>query len=81
MEVKFLRKALHLSMDAFSQNLGLTSGAVFKWEQKSEERLHPINEIAVRSFVAEALDIEISGQFSNLVGEKKTPKELILKAG
>ena len=81
LEVKFLRKVLQLSMDAFSEKLGLTAGAVFKWEQKSEEKLHPINEIAVRAFVADSLGIEISGKFSEMVSHEKTPKEIVLKAG
>jgi DNA-binding transcriptional regulator YiaG len=79
-EVKFLRKALGLSLEKFAGKLGITSGAVFKWEQKPEERLHPMNEVAVRSFVAEQLGIELSGQFSQLLGRDTEPKELILKA-
>ncbi len=80
LEVKFLRKTLHLSMDAFSEKFGLTSGAIFKWEQKPKERLHPINEIAVRSFVADTLGMDISGRYSEMLSHEETPKEIILKA-
>ena len=81
MEVKFLRKTLGLSMEEFSEQLGLTSGAIFKWEHKAEERLHPINEIAVRSLIADHLELEISGRFSKLISDDITPHELILQAG
>ncbi len=79
-EIKFLRKALGLSLEKFAGKLGITSGAVFKWEQKPDERLHPMNEVAVRSFVAEQLGIELSGQFSQLLGNDTEPKELVLQA-
>ena len=79
-EIKFLRKAIGLSLEKFAGKLGITSGAVFKWEQKPEERLHPMNEVAVRSFVAEQLGIKLSGQFSQLLGSDTEPKELILQA-
>lgn len=80
-EVRFLRKSLSLSMDEFSEQLGLTSGAIFKWEQKPIERLHPINEIAVRSLVADRLGIEIPGRFSKIIGGDQTPHELVLQTG
>jgi DNA-binding transcriptional regulator YiaG len=80
-EVRFLRKALGLSMDEFSEQLGLTSGAIFKWEQKHDERLHPINEIAVRALVADRLGVEISGRFSEMISQNNTPSDLILQAG
>jgi DNA-binding transcriptional regulator YiaG len=80
-EVKFFRKVLALSMDEFSDQLSLTSGAIFKWEQKSSDRLHPINEIAVRALVADRLGIEISGRFSKMIANSQIPHELILQAG
>ena len=79
-EVKFLRKTLGLSMEKFATKLELTSGAVFKWERNPEERLHSINEIVVRAFVAEILGVEISGKYSALLGKSEQPEELILKA-
>jgi DNA-binding transcriptional regulator YiaG len=78
-EVKFLRKVLGLSMEVFSEQLGLTASAVFKWEHKAEDRLHPINEIAVRSLVADHLGIEIAGRFSKLVAQNQFPSELVLQ--
>jgi hypothetical protein len=79
-EVKFLRKTLDLSMDEFSEQLGLTAGAIFKWEQKSNDRLHPINEIAVRALLADRLGLEISGRFSKMIAENQTPQELVVQA-
>jgi DNA-binding transcriptional regulator YiaG len=69
-EVKFLRKAIGLSLEKFANKLGLTSGSVFHWEKTDNERLAPINEAAVRALVAEELGLEISGKFSDLLGEK-----------
>jgi DNA-binding transcriptional regulator YiaG len=73
-EVKFLRKALGLSLERFANKIGLTSGAVFKWEKESEARLHPTNEIAVRVFFAECLEVEIPGKFSELVGRDRVSR-------
>jgi DNA-binding transcriptional regulator YiaG len=80
-ELKFLRKTVGLSMERFASQLGLTSGAVFKWEHQPKERLHPTNEAVVRAFFAENLNIEISGKLSLLIGVQHTPKNLTLKAG
>jgi DNA-binding transcriptional regulator YiaG len=80
-EMKFLRKSIGLSMERFASQLGLTSGAVFKWEHQPTERLHPTNEAVVRAFFAEKLNINISGKLSQLIGVQNTPKNLTLKAG
>ena len=77
-EIKFLRKALGLSLEKFANKLGLTSGSVFHWEKLEEQRLTPVNEAAVRSLAAEELDLEISGKFSLLLGLKI--RELKVKA-
>ena len=69
-EVKFLRKAIGLSLEKFANKLGLTSGSIFHWEKAENERLTPINEVAVRSLIAEELGVQISGKFSDLLGEK-----------
>ncbi len=72
-EVHFLRKVIGLSMEKFANKLGLTSGSIFHWEKAELERLSTVNELAVRSFVAEELGIEISGKFSDLIGDKIHP--------
>jgi hypothetical protein len=77
-EVKFLRKTIGLSLEKFANQLGLTSGAIFRWEQESETRLLSINEVAVRTFVAEKLGIDIPGKFSELLGTKE--HELLVNA-
>ena len=65
-----MRKALGLSLEKFANKLGLTSGSVFHWEKAEDQRLTPVNEVAVRSLAAEELDLEISGKFSALLGDK-----------
>jgi len=69
-EVKFLRKMVGLSLEKFANKLGLTSGSVFHWEKAEDQRLAPVNEAPVRALIAEELEIEISGKFSDLLGEK-----------
>jgi DNA-binding transcriptional regulator YiaG len=80
LEVRFLRKTSGLTLDAFAKSLDLTAAAVRKWELKEKERLHPINEAAVRAFFAEKLGVEFPGKLSELVGRDKAG-ELVLKAG
>lgn len=80
-EVMFLRKCLGLSLEKFAKALDLTAPAVLKWEKAEKKRLHPINEVAVRSFLAEKLKLKLSGHFSSLVGEAETPAHLNLKVG
>lgn len=77
-EVKFLRKVIGLSLEKFAGKMGLSSGTVFHWEKSEENRLAPVNEAAVRSFIAEELKIDISGKFSQLLGEG--PYHLDVKA-
>ena len=69
-EVQFLRKVLGLSMERFAGKLRLSSGTIFHWEKAELDRLATVNELAVRSLVAEELEIEISGKFSDLLGDK-----------
>jgi DNA-binding transcriptional regulator YiaG len=69
-EVQFLRKVIGLSMERFANKLGLSSGTIFHWEKAELDRLATVNELAVRSLVAEELGIEISGKFSDLLGDK-----------
>jgi transcriptional regulator with XRE-family HTH domain len=69
-EVQFLRKVIGLSMEKFAGKLGLSSGTIFHWEKAELDRLATVNELAVRSLVAEELGIEISGKFSDLLGDK-----------
>ena len=80
LEVNFLRKTLGLSLDRLAKDLNLTAAAVRKWELKETERLHLINEAAVRSLFAEKLGIALSGKFSELIGIEKSPNEVVLKA-
>lgn len=67
-EVRVLRMALDLSLEKFARKLGLTSGAVFRWEKSPDERLSPITEVAVRLLGAEELGIDLAPKFSQLVG-------------
>lgn len=78
-ELRFLRKVLGLSYEKFAGPMGLSSATVMKWEKAEEARLHSVNEVAVRVFVAERLSLKVDGAFSKLVGGV-TPKVLELKA-
>jgi DNA-binding transcriptional regulator YiaG len=69
-EVKFLRKVLGLSLEKFSAKLGLSSGTVFHWEKAARERLAPVNEAALRTLMAEELEVDLPAKFSLLLGIK-----------
>ncbi len=80
-EIKFLRKAIGLSLEKFGAELGVSAPAILKWErEKEDQRLDPINEVAVRALLAEKLGVRITGTFSALRGEEKAG-EITLKAG
>ncbi len=79
-EVLYLRKTIGCSMQAFAQKLGLSVGAIQKWEKAENTRLLPINEAAVRALLAEELDVDIPAKFSKLVGIDRTPKKVELSA-
>lgn len=77
--MRFLRKVLGLSYEKFAGPMDLSSATVMKWEKSETDRLHPVNEVAVRTYVAERLGLHVDGAFSKLVGGL-TPKLLELKA-
>jgi DNA-binding transcriptional regulator YiaG len=78
-EVRFLRKVLGLSYEKFAGPMDLSAATVMKWERAETNRLHLVNEVAVRSFVAERLGLHVDSVFSKLVGGH-TPEVLELKA-
>jgi DNA-binding transcriptional regulator YiaG len=78
-EVRFLRKSLSLSLEKFGRYLGLSAPAILKWERARTKRLSPINEVALRAFMAEQLNIELKGRFTVLKGNTTTPSRLSLK--
>lgn len=78
-EIKVFRKLLGYSFEKFASEIGLTSGSIFKWERDLEERLHPINEIAVRAYLAEKFDVDIPGKYSELLGNQKKAAPLVVK--
>jgi len=80
-EVRFLRKALGLSLGRLGAALGLSGTAILKWEKEPKKRLSQINEAVVRSFFAETLKLKINGWFSKLVSHSETPEIMYLKAG
>ena len=79
-EVKFIRKVLGLSLEKFASKIDFTSGSIFKWEKAETERLQKVNEIICRAYFAEALGVEISGRFSELVGTQTEAEHITLKA-
>lgn len=78
-EVRFLRKVLGLSYEKFAGPMDLSAATVMKWERAEDDRLHLVNEVAVRTFVAERLGLHVDAAFSKLVGGH-TPEVLELKA-
>lgn len=57
-ELKFFRKdALGLTLKEFASLLSVTITTIHKWEKNATSRLHPINELAIRSIVVERLSI------------------------
>lgn len=76
-EVLFLRRTLGLSLDKFGDLLGLSGPGVLKWEQARLERLHPVNEVALRALAAEHLGVKMDGRFSVLLGQAGAPEKLI----
>lgn len=78
-EVIFLRKTLGLTLKEWAAAFGLSAAGVLKWEKAQTTRLSKVNEAAVRSFVAEKLEIPLNGLWSNLVAKEVTPKRLSLK--
>ena len=75
-EVRFLRKVLGLSREKFAAKLDLSSGAIVKWEQAENERLHLVNEITVRIFVADQLELDTQFRFSDFIEGKLHKLEL-----
>lgn len=69
-EVKFLRRITGLSLHKFAQKLGLTPGAVYHWEKAPDQRLMPVNEIAVRVLCAEEFSVELPAVLSRLIGSQ-----------
>jgi DNA-binding transcriptional regulator YiaG len=78
-EVRFLRKVLGLSYEKFAGPMDLSAATVVKWEKAEQDRLHPVNEVAVRTYVAGRLGPHVNGVFSQLVGGS-APNVLELKA-
>ena len=79
-EVRFLRKTLGLTLEKFANAINISDSTVFKWEAKLDERLHSLNEAAVRSFFAEQFGVKMPGKFSELIGTDDHPDKIVLKA-
>lgn len=80
-EVRFLRRALHKTLQQWADRLGVTAAAVLKWERGLEKRLTRINEAAVRSLCAEELQMPLGGHWSVLIARDETPEKLLLRVG
>ena len=77
-EVKYLRKVNGLSMGKLGAILGLSSTAIMKWEKRDEERLSPINEVALRVFFSELMKVGGKIKFSDL-GPLSEPEKIEYK--
>ena len=77
-EVKFLRKALGLSLEKMASQIHLTSGAIQRWEKKEYEPILPINEIVLRAFFNDQFCVPIPSCFNEFIG-KENYKKIKLK--
>lgn len=75
-ELAFLRKAMGLSFEKLSEELGHNVMAIFHWENAPDKRIDHVTEAGLRSFFAEKLKIFIKGKFSSLIGEPEVPNEI-----
>ncbi len=72
-EVKLIRSALDLSLEKFAGKLDLSAATVMKWERASETRLALTNEVAVKLFAAELLNVAIpSTAWTDLIKEMRS---------
>lgn len=77
-EVLFFRSVLGMSQKQLGSHLGYSDVAILKWERNKTKRLDPVNEVAVRSLMAQLFEIPLSGRFDALLGDDRAPKKLIL---
>ncbi len=67
-----------MSQKQLGSHLGYSDVAILKWERNKTKRLDPVNEVAVRSLMAQLFEIPLSGRFDALLGDDRAPKKLIL---
>jgi len=80
-EVQYLRKTLGYPLRDFAAMLGISHTALAKWEKQPKRRLEPMNEVGVRTLMAQLLKLEMRGWFGELVGKDKAQKiEITAKA-
>lgn len=79
-EVLFLRKALKMNRNQWSEKLGVTASGILRWEQGGDKRLSRINEVAIRMLCAEELGIELEGKWSAVVTGDELPERLEVAA-
>lgn len=77
-EVKFLRKALGLSLEKMAAKIHLTSGAIQRWEKKETEAISPTNEIVLRAFFNDQFEVPLPVHFDEFLGVEEY-KEVQLK--
>jgi len=64
-ELKFFRKdVLNLSLEHFAKELNVTLVTIFKWEKDPYQRLHLINEVAVRALLKEKMNFKFNLQLN-----------------
>lgn len=74
-ELKYLRKALGLSLAALGQELGVSDVTVLNWEKAEEKRLDLTTEVAMRAFFAEKFGGPLSGTLTALRGTETAPED------
>ena len=68
-EMRFMRKFMHLTTEAFGKRLGVSHAAVVKWE-KEQAKLSAVQEIYIRMVFSELLkNMEINAIFKDITPE------------
>ena len=79
-EVLYLRKALKMNRNQWSDKLGVTASGILRWEQSGDKRLSKINAVAIRMLCAEELGVALEGKWSSVVAGQEITERLEVAA-
>lgn len=65
-ELRFLRSAARISQEQLGAALGVSRNAIKTWEKDEDKRLLIVNEIAIRAFFADELEVDFPKSFQEL---------------
>jgi len=80
LEVLYLRKTFGYSLGRMGAELGFSSTAILKWERAQKKHLDKVNEIALRTWAADKLNLDIPGRFSKLISIHDEQEPVKIKA-